>query len=47
MSQTDITDIIIGVAVIGLLVGAPQESRPVREGPAARISVVLGIIGWR
>jgi len=45
MWTTELTDIVIGVAVVGLLVARQMRARPVREGSAARISVVLGIIG--
>ncbi len=45
MSTNALTDIAIGVAVVGVLVALQMRARPVREGSAARISVVLGIIG--
>jgi len=45
MSTNSLTDIVIGAAVVGLLVTFQMRARPVRESSAARISVVLGIIG--
>jgi hypothetical protein len=45
MSGTAVIDIVIGVAVVGLLLARQMKPRPVREGSAARFSVILGIIG--
>lgn len=45
MSGTAVIDIVIGVAVVGLLLACQMRPRPVREGSAARFSVILGIIG--
>ena len=45
MSTNELTDIVIGVAVVALLVARQMRARPVREGSATRISVILGIIG--
>jgi hypothetical protein len=45
MSNTALIDIVIGVAVVGLLVARQMRARPVREGSATRISVILGVIG--
>jgi hypothetical protein len=45
MSGTAVIDIVIGVAVVGLLLARQMRPRPVREGSAARFSVILGIIG--
>lgn len=45
MSNNALIDIVIGAAVVGLLVARQMRARPVREGSAARISVILGVIG--
>jgi NAD/NADP transhydrogenase beta subunit len=45
MSNTAVIDVAVGVAVVALLVARQMRARPVREGSAARISAVLGIIG--
>jgi hypothetical protein len=45
MSNKALIDILIGVAVVTLLVARQMRARPVREGSAARISVILGVIG--
>ena len=45
MSSNAVADIAIGAAVVGLLVVRQMRARPVREGSAARISVVLAVIG--
>jgi hypothetical protein len=45
MSNGALIDIVIGVAVVGLLLARQMRARPVREGSATRLSVILGIIG--
>jgi hypothetical protein len=45
MSNKALIDIVIGVVVVGLLVARQMRARPVREGSATRISVILGVIG--
>jgi uncharacterized membrane protein len=40
-----ITDIVIGVVVVGLLVARQTQTRPVRENSAARIVLILAVIG--
>ena len=45
MSNNALIDIVIGAAVVGLLVARQMRARPVREGSATRISVILGVIG--
>ena len=45
MSNNALIDIVIGVAVVGLLLARQMRARPVREGSATRISVILGVIG--
>ena len=45
MSGSQVTNIAIGVAVVVLLVANQLRTRPVREGSAARIVLVLGVIG--
>lgn len=45
MSNSEVANIIIGVAVVVALAVRQMRVRPVREGSAARIVIVLGVIG--
>jgi hypothetical protein len=45
MANSEVTNIIIGTAVVGLLVANQLRTRPVRENSAARIVLILGVIG--
>ena len=45
MSGREVTNIVIAVVVVVLLVANQLRTRPVREGSAARIVLVLGVIG--
>jgi NAD/NADP transhydrogenase beta subunit len=45
MSAANVTNIAIGVLIVGWLVVRQLRPRPVRETTAARLVVILGIIG--
>jgi hypothetical protein len=45
VSGADVTNIVIAVAVVGLLIYRQLKIRPVRERTAARLVLILGVIG--
>jgi NAD/NADP transhydrogenase beta subunit len=45
MSSTAVIDILIGAVIVALLLVRQMRARPVREGSASRISLILGVIG--
>ncbi len=45
MSASDVTNVVIGIAIVGLLVYRQLTARPVRERNAARLVLILGVIG--
>src|ERR1700753_704020 len=45
MSASDLINILIGIAVVALLIVRQMSTRPVRETSAARIILILGVIG--
>jgi hypothetical protein len=45
VSSADVTNIVIGVAVVALVIYRQGVTRPVRERSAARLVLILGIIG--
>jgi hypothetical protein len=45
VSSADVVNIIIGIAVVGLLIYRQWVTRPVRERSAARLVLILGVIG--
>src|ERR1700761_2492653 len=45
MSASDVTNVLIGIAVVALLIVRQLSTRPVRETSAARIILILGVIG--
>jgi hypothetical protein len=45
MSTTEVTNIVVGVIVVGALVAIQMRARSVRENSAARLVLILGVIG--
>ena len=45
MSSSEITNIVVGAVIVGVLVARQVRTRPVRENSAARLVLILGVIG--